>query len=277
MRHAAAAYDDSPRYAAAAFKAESPLLIADGLTKWYGRRVGCRNVSLELYEGEVLAIVGESGSGKSTLLHLLAGELPPDAGGIRYRTRDGLTRDLATLGEAARRHLARTDWGYVQQDASLGLRMAVSAGGNIGERLMAAGSRHYGNIRAAAESWLDRVEIDAHRIDETPRGFSGGMRQRLQIARNLVTAPRLVFMDEPTGGLDVSVQARLLDLLRGLVRDLGLAAVVVTHDLAVARLLSHRIMVMKSGEAVEAGLTDQVLDDPREAYTQLLVSSILPA
>jgi putative phosphonate transport system ATP-binding protein len=102
------------------------------------------------------------------------------------------------------------------------------------------------------------------------------MRQRLQIARNLVTEPRLVFMDEPTGGLDVSVQARLLDLLRGLVTQFGLAAIVVTHDLAVARLLSHRIMVMKGGEVIETGLTDQVLDDPHEPYTQLLVSSILP-
>ena len=141
---------------------------------------------------------------------------------------------------------------------------------------MAVGWRHYGRIRSTAANWLDRVEIDRSRIDDTPRTYSGGMRQRLQIARNLVTQPRLVFMDEPTGGLDVSVQARLLDLLRGLVADLELAAVVVTHDLAVARLLSHRIMVMKGGEVIETGLTDQVLDDPREPYTQLLVSSILP-
>jgi putative phosphonate transport system ATP-binding protein len=257
-------------------EAEQPLLIADGLSKWYGRQLGCRDISLELYEGEVLAVVGESGSGKSTLLHLLAGQLAPSAGEVRYRMRDGVTRDLAALSEAERRFLARTDWGYVQQDASLGLRMAVSAGGNIGERLMAVGWRHYGQIRGAAESWLDRVEIDPARIDEAPSRYSGGMRQRLQIARNLVTQPRLVFMDEPTGGLDVSVQARLLDLLRRLVQDLGLAVVIVTHDLAVARLLSHRIMVMKGGEVIETGLTDQVLDDPREAYTQLLVSSVLP-
>lgn len=141
---------------------------------------------------------------------------------------------------------------------------------------MAIGARHYGNIRTTAATWLEKVEIDVHRIDDAPTVYSGGMRQRLQIARNLVTQPRLMFMDEPTGGLDVSVQARLLDLTRGLVAEFGLAAVVVTHDLAVARLLSHRIIVMKGGEVIESGLTDQVLDDPHQAYTQLLVSSILP-
>ena len=142
---------------------------------------------------------------------------------------------------------------------------------------MSTGWRHYGRIRDTARDWLARVEIDDKRIDDPPRSFSGGMRQRLQIAKNLVTEPRLVFMDEPTGGLDVSVQARLLDLISGLVAELGLAAVIVTHDLAVARLLSHRVMVMKDGEVIESGLTDRVLDDPREAYTQLLVSSVLAA
>ncbi|MPZ38418.1 MAG: phosphonate C-P lyase system protein PhnK [Rhizobiales bacterium] len=255
---------------------DQPLLVAEGLSKWYGRQIGCRDVSLALYEGEVLAVAGESGSGKTTLLQLLSGQLEPTAGRVLYRMRDGVTRELAALGQAERRFLFRTDWGYVHQDPVLGLRMAVSAGANVGERLMAVGWRHYGRIRGTASSWLDRVEIDRSRIDDAPITYSGGMRQRLQIARNLITQPRLVFMDEPTGGLDVSVQARLLDLVRGLVAELGLAVIVVTHDLAVARLLSHRIMVMKGGEAIETGLTDQVLDDPHEPYTQLLVSSILP-
>ncbi|WP_333824979.1 phosphonate C-P lyase system protein PhnK [Pinisolibacter sp.] len=253
----------------------APLLEARGLTKWYGDRLGCRDVSFDIREGEVLAIVGESGSGKSTLLSLLSGQLAPSAGTVAYRMRDGSIRDLVSLSEAERRFLFRTDWGFVHQDAAKGLRMGVSAGGNVGERLMAVGARHYGDIRAKAEDWLERVEIDIARIDEKPTAYSGGMRQRLQIARNLVTAPRLVFMDEPTGGLDVSVQARLLDLLKRLVADMGLAVIVVTHDLAVARLLSDRIMVMRRGRVIEAGLTDRVLDDPREAYTQLLVSSIL--
>ena len=258
-------------------ESDKPLLAAEKLSKSYGRHVGCRDVSFELYEGEVLAVVGESGSGKSTLLQVLSGQLDPSAGRVLYRMRDGVARDLATLGEAERRFLFRTDWGYVHQDPTLGLRMAVSAGANVGERLMAVGWRHYGRIRDTALDWLERVEIDRDRVDDAPKTYSGGMRQRLQIARNLVTRPRLVFMDEPTGGLDVSVQARLLDLLRGLVSELGLAAVIVTHDLAVARLLSHRIIVMKNGAVIETGLTDQVLDDPREAYTQLLVSSVLPA
>lgn len=252
-----------------------PLLSVSNLTKSYGRRLGCAGVSFDLHEGEVLAVVGESGSGKSTLLNLLATELAPDEGTIRYRMRDGTVRDLFSLGEAERRLLFRTDWGFVRQDATQGLRMSVSAGGNVGERLMAVGERHYGRIRNAAMDWMTRVEIANDRVDDTPRAFSGGMRQRLQIARNLVTHPRLVFMDEPTSGLDVSVQARLLDLIRGLVAELRLAVIIVTHDLAVARLLSHRIVVMRGGRVIETGLTDQVLDDPREAYTQLLVSSVL--
>ncbi|EMS9228580.1 ATP-binding cassette domain-containing protein [Shigella flexneri] len=136
-------------------------------------------------------------------------------------------------------------------------------------------ARHYGDIRATAQKWLEEVEIPANRIDDLPTTFSGGMQQRLQIARNLVTHPKLVFMDEPTGGLDVSVQARLLDLLRGLVVELNLAVVIVTHDLGVARLLADRLLVMKQGQVVESGLTDRVLDDPHHPYTQLLVSSVL--
>ncbi len=249
---------------------EQPLFQVEGLTKYYGNRIGCVDVSFDLFPGEVLGIVGESGSGKSTLLSCLAGHLRPDLGSVIY---DG--RDVLAMAETERRKLSRTEWAYVHQNPRDGLRMGVSAGGNVGERLMAIGARHYGTIRDTATDWLGRVEIAADRIDDRPSAFSGGMQQRLQIARNLVTGPRLVFMDEPTGGLDVSVQARLLDLLRGLVRDLGLSVIIVTHDLAVVRLLADRLMVMKDGRVVEQGLTDQVLDDPQHAYSQLLVSSVL--
>ncbi|MEM7075943.1 MAG: phosphonate C-P lyase system protein PhnK [Pseudomonadota bacterium] len=252
-----------------------PLLSVRALTRSYGTRLGCADVGFDLYPGEVMGIVGESGSGKSTLLNCLAGELPPDAGEVLFDTREAGLRDTLSMSEPERRMLRRTDWAFVHQHAQDGLRMGVSAGGNVGERLMAVGARHYGQIRDRAIDWLGRVEIAADRIDDRPTSFSGGMQQRLQIARNLVTGPRLVFMDEPTGGLDVSVQARLLDLLRGLVREMGLSAIIVTHDLAVVRLLADRLMVMKDGHVVETGLTDQVLDDPQHGYTQLLVSSVL--
>ena len=254
---------------------EHALLTVRGLTKRYGDRVGCLDVGFDLWPGEVLGVVGESGSGKTTVLHCLSGRLEPTAGSTEFLQRDGSVVDILRLPEAARRRLARTDWALVQQNPRDGLRMAVSAGANVGERIMAVGARHYGQIRDQALDWLTQVEIPRERIDDLPGTFSGGMQQRLQIARCLVTRPRLVLMDEPTGGLDVSVQARLLDLLRGLVADLGLSAIVVTHDLAVARLLAHRLLVMRGGEIVESGLTDQVLDDPQHPYTQLLVSSVL--
>ena len=255
-----------------------PLLNAKHVTRLYGDRVGCRDVSFSLWPGEVLGIVGESGSGKSTLLRCLAGTDRSTSGEVLFQPNASSPPISAfDLPEQDRRKLMRTAWGIVHQNPRDGLRMDVSAGGNVGERLIDRGDRNFSSIRAAATDWLSRVEIDRCRIDDTPAAFSGGMQQRLQIARVLVSEPKLVFMDEPTGGLDVSVQARLLDLLRVLVRDLGLAAVIVTHDLAVARLLTDRLMVMKDGAVVEEGLTDQVLDDPQHAYTQLLTSAVLSA
>jgi putative phosphonate transport system ATP-binding protein len=255
----------------------APLLQASGLHLNFGAVRALDDVALDIHPGEVVAIVGESGSGKSTLLRVLAGQMRPQSGQITYRDPEGTPHAVEAMTEAALRRLMRSDWGFVHQHARDGLRMGVSAGGNVGERLMAVGARHYGSIREEALRWLERVEIDVDRIDHLPRTFSGGMQQRLQIARTLVTQPRLVFMDEPTGGLDVSVQARLLDLIRGLVADLGIAVLLVTHDIAAARLLAHRILVMRQGRVVESGLTDRVLDDPQHPYTQLLVASVLAA
>jgi putative phosphonate transport system ATP-binding protein len=256
---------------------DETLLSARRLSLWFGTIPALVGVDVDLWPGEMLAVVGESGSGKTTLLNVLSGRLAPDSGTVWYRDPSGRLHDVHAMEPPLLRKLHSSDWGFVQQDPRQNLRMGVTAGGNVGERLMAQGARHYGNIREAALDWLTQVEIDAERIDDLPRTFSGGMLQRLQIARTLVTHPRLVFMDEPTGGLDVSVQARLLDLIRTLVSRLKIAAVLVTHDIAVARLLAHRIMVMQRGVVVEAGLTDQVLDDPQHPYTQLLVSSVLQA
>ncbi|MBS0559101.1 MAG: phosphonate C-P lyase system protein PhnK [Proteobacteria bacterium] len=257
--------------------APGALLSARGLALSFGRIVALRDAAMDIWPGEVLAIVGESGSGKTTLLNVLSGNVRPDGGTVAYRSGSGAVVDVHAMPAPALRALHRSEWGFVQQDPRRNLRMNVSAGGNVGERLMAQGARHYGNIRDEAARWLETVEIDASRIDDLPRTFSGGMLQRLQIARTLVTRPSLVFMDEPTGGLDVSVQARLLDLIRSLVARLHIAVVLVTHDIAVARLLADRIMVMQNGSVIETGLTDQVLDDPHHPYTQLLVSSVLAA
>jgi putative phosphonate transport system ATP-binding protein len=253
----------------------SPLLQVRGISKRYGDRIALQEVSFDLWPGEVLAVVGESGSGKSTLLNAISARSLPDSGAVHFMSRGNVLQDVFSMTLAQQRLLTRTDWGFVHQNAMDGLRMDVSAGANVGERLMGLGERNYGRLREVAKHWLERVEIEPERIDDTPRTFSGGMRQRLQIARNLVTQPRLIFMDEPTSGLDVSVQARLLDLLRQLTRKMQLAAVIVTHDLAVARLLAHRMVVMQRGQVVESGLTDQLLDDPQHPYTQLLVSSVL--
>ncbi len=252
-----------------------PLLRVDGVTKAYGEILACDRISFSLYPGQVLGIIGESGSGKTTLLNAIAANLPIDSGNIHYHARSGETLNLPTLPEPRLRQLMRDEWGFVQQNPRDGLRLGVTAGANIGERLMTVGARHYGNIRSEAARWLTQVEIPTERIDGLPRTFSGGMQQRLQLARVLVTQPRLVLMDEPTGGLDVSVQAKLLDLIRSLVRSLDLSVILVTHDIGVVRLLADRLLVMQGGRVVESGLTDQVLDDPQHPYTQQLVSATL--
>lgn len=251
------------------------LLEAHHLRHDFGSISALDGVSVTMRRHEILAVVGESGSGKTTLLNILAGRLNPDQGAVYYRNGAGL-HDLKTMSELELRQLQRARWGYIEQNPRAALRLDISAGGNIGERLMSAGERNYSKIRATASHWLAQVEIDPARLDDLPLHFSGGMLQRLQIASTLVTEPELVLMDEPTGGLDVSVQARILDLIRTLVRRLGLAVVLVTHDIGVARLLADRLIVMRHGRIVESGLTDQVLDDPHHAYTQLLVTSVLP-
>lgn len=250
------------------------LLNVSAATRLYGPGKGCQNIHLDLYSGEILGIVGESGSGKSTLLRCLAGLERLDSGSICYQSKQGeILLDEAT--DAELRQLMRHDWGLVLQNPRDGLHLQLSAGANIAERLMGQGQRHYGQIRQTALDWMQRLELDPARIDDKPKNFSGGMQQRLQIARNLVTQPRLLFLDEPTGGLDVSVQARILDLLRNLVHRMGVAVILVTHDMGVARLLADRLIVMRHSQIVEAGLTDQILEDPQQPYTQLLVSSIL--
>ena len=255
---------------------DQPLLKVRNLSKFYGNRIGCNTVSFDLWPGEVLAIVGESGSGKTTLLNCLSTRLMPTTGSVDYHMRDGQYRELYHMSEAERRFLMRTDWGFVHQNPADGLRMTVSAGANVGERLMAIGDRHYGNIRQTATEWLERVEISTDRIDDQPRAFSGGMRQRLQIARNLVTEPRLVFMDEPTAVLSREETDVLFAQVRKL-RAQGTSFVFVSHKLDEVMELTDRVTVLRDGQWVKTAPT-AVLDG--ESIAQLMVgrelSSLYP-
>lgn len=237
--------------------------------------VACAGVSFDLYPGEVLGIVGESGSGKSTVVKLLYFDLEKTAGSAWLAPyEEGRANILEASGQQKRRirnHLM----GMVYQNPREGLNFGFSSGGNIAEKLIMAGQMHVGGIRERASYLLEKTEIPVRRMDDTPGTFSGGMQQRVQIAKAIANNPPLLFLDEVTTGLDVSVQAKVLDLIRELQQELGVAMIVVSHDLSVIRMLTDRTLVMKNGRIVEAGLTDQILQDPQHAYTQLLVSSLL--
>lgn len=253
-----------------------PIMEVCGLSKFYGSIGACKDINFRIWPGEVLGIVGESGSGKSTLVSCLCGESDLSEGEVFYY-QNKRKICFSNLSENEKYLIRKNEIKVVYQNPCDGLRMKFTAGANIAEPLLSLGNRNYSKIRNNALYWMDRLEIGKDRTDHIPEKFSGGMRQRLQIARSLVCEPKLLLMDEPTSGLDLSVQARLLDVLRKLVRELGLSVVIVTHDLGVARILADRLIVMKNGCIAEKGLTDQILDDPQHEYTQLLVSSILRA
>jgi len=237
--------------------------------------VACAGVSFDLYPGEVLGIVGESGSGKSTVVKLLYFDMEKTAGSAWLRPyNDGRTNMLEASGQQ-KRYIRNHLMGTVYQNPRDGLNFSFSSGGNIAEKLIMAGSLHVGSIRERASFLLEKTEVPVRRMDDTPASFSGGMQQRVQIAKAIANNPPLLFLDEVTTGLDVSVQARVLDLIRELQQELGIAMIVVSHDLSVIRMLTDRTLVMKHGRVVESGLTDQILQDPQHAYTQLLVSSLL--
>lgn len=242
-----------------------------------GTVVACGDVNLSLMRGEVLGVMGESGSGKSSLVRLLYGDDAPTRGSVRFRdpAEPETAIDLLALNAQQARRLRNRRFGIVYQNPHLGLNFRVSAGGNIAERLLMSGEMRYAHIRERARQLLSRCEVPASRMDELPGRFSGGMQQRVQIARALATDPPLLFLDEVTTGLDVSVQARILDLIMELQHQLGVSMIAVTHDLGVIRMLASRTLVMKMGRVVESGLTDQILEDPQHAYTQQLVASAL--
>jgi putative phosphonate transport system ATP-binding protein len=244
------------------------------ICKWCGSVVAVHDVSFNLLPGEILGIMGESGSGKSTVVKSLYFDEDATDGSAIFHD-DEIDWNLFELNAAKRRWLKNHRFGMVYQNPHLGLNFNVSAGGNIAERLLMSDVTHYADIRARATELLLRTEVLTERMDDSPRKFSGGMQQRVQIAKALATRPPMLFLDEVTTGLDLSVQARILDLILEIQHELQTAMVVVTHDLGVIRLLSSRVLVMKYGRVIEAGLTDQILEDPQHAYTQRLVASAL--
>lgn len=235
----------------------------------------CIDLNFDLYKGEILGIVGESGSGKSSLVKSLYFDDTITSGIATISTyKDGNT-DIFSVSAQQKRYIRNYMMGMVYQNPWLGLKMSFSSGGNIAEKLIASGTYHVGNIRERASELLEHVEIPISRMDELPKNFSGGMQQRVQISKAMANNPPILLLDEVTTGLDLSVQAKVLDLIRKIQRELGVSMIVVSHDLGVIRMLADRTMVMKSGKVVEQGLTDQILEDPQHSYTQLLVHSLL--
>jgi putative phosphonate transport system ATP-binding protein len=232
--------------------------------------LACVDVSFDVWPGEVLGIVGESGSGKSTVLAAANLDVTPTTGQIVL----GGT-DVTGVRGARRRRLRAEMVGIVHQTPQQGLDLDLTAGGNVASRPLAAGWRSYERTRERVLDLLGAVELDAGRVDTVTRVFSGGMRQRVQLAKALANSPQVLLLDEPTSGLDVSVQARILDLIRRLQGETGVAMVIVSHDLSVIRMLADQVLVMRRGRIVERGLTDQILADPQDPYSQLLVSSQL--
>ena len=239
-----------------------------------GTVVACADVSFELRPGRTVGIVGESGSGKTTVLRCLYGDMPPTAGRAYLGAFADGERSLFDADPQERRRVRNFLIGMVYQHPRQGLNLGISAGGNVAERLLAADWRRVEAIRERAGNLLGRMEVPLDRMDDLPAYFSGGMQQRVQVAKALANGPMLVLLDEMTSGLDVSVQAGVLDLVQEVQREEGVAMLVVSHDLGVVRLLCERTLVMKNGRVVESGVTDQILEDPHHPYTQLLVSSV---
>lgn len=274
--------------------AETPVLQVEHLTMRYGE--GCphckdhleknrctvcgtvwaaNDISLEVYPGEVLGIVGESGSGKSTLMQSLYFDLIPTEGKAYLQNYGEGKKNIWDASPLEKRKIRNNIMGMVYQNPVRGLRMDYSAASNIAEKIIAAGSRNAGQMTARAEELLEAVEILTSRMKEPPKNFSGGMQQRVQISKALANNPSLLLLDEVTTGLDLSVQARVLDLIRKIKAKYGISILLVSHDLAVIRMLADRTIVMLDGKIIESGLTDQILEDPQHAYTQQLVHSLL--
>ena len=251
-----------------------PVLKLESVTIAYPKRgripefVAAKNVSLEIYPGEILGLVGESGSGKTTIGRAAIGLIPIKEGKLEIVGKDishAKSREL----RAIRRHT-----GIVFQDPASSLNPRLPIGESIGEPLFLAGEAKGADLAHRVEDLLDQVELPRSYRNRYPHELSGGQRQRVGIARALALTPDLLIADEPTSALDVSVQARFLDLLQDLQGKLNFACLFISHDLAVVDILAHRIAVMQNGELVEVGDRDQILQHPKSDYTRRLIAAV---
>jgi peptide/nickel transport system ATP-binding protein/oligopeptide transport system ATP-binding protein len=256
---------------------EGPLLEARALSKVFETKTGhftkaslkaVDGIDFAIPRGGCLGLVGESGSGKSTVARLVTGLQRPTGGEMLF---DG--RDIGRLDGRARRVLGR-DIQMVFQDphASLNPRKTIFA--SIAEPLVIHSALRGAALRVRIEELLDIVSLGRRFLYRYPHELSGGQKQRVCIARAVALDPKLLVLDEPTSALDVSVQAQMLEFLRGLQRDLGLTYLFISHNLAVVRYLCDQVAVMYLGRLVETGPTAAIFDRPQHPYTEVLLASV---
>ncbi|WP_054902988.1 ABC transporter ATP-binding protein [Pseudomonas sp. NBRC 111131] len=230
--------------------------------------VALHDLSLQVHPGQTLAIVGESGSGKSTTLRIALGLEPPSQGRVLFAQ-----QDVTGLGWQAFRPLRRR-MQLVQQNPFAALDPRFTVFDSIVEPLVSFGLLKGPALEQAARSLIERVHLPVSYLDRLPRELSGGQRQRVAIARALALQPDLLLLDEPVSALDVSVQAQILQLLDELQRELGIAYVLVSHDLAVVASMADHVVVLQHGKVVEQGTVEHVFEHPQSTYTRALIGAI---
>jgi ABC-type oligopeptide transport system ATPase subunit len=226
------------------------------------------DVSFDIREGETLGLVGESGSGKSTTGYCVLQLLKPTGGTVRF-----MDKELTTMPRDALREM-RKEMQIVFQDPYSSLNPRMTVGNIVGEPMLVHGQGTRRAREARVRDLLETVGFNPDFTNRYPHEFSGGQRQRIGIARALALNPRLIVCDEPVSALDVSIQAQILNLLKDLQRDLGLAYLFVAHDLAVVRAMSDRIAVMNKGKIVETGPAEQIYTNPQDEYTRALLAAV---
>jgi ABC-type oligopeptide transport system ATPase subunit len=258
----------------------SGLLEVADLRKWFPVRHGLLiertvdyvkavdDVSFEINEVETLGLVGESGSGKSTTGYSVLQLLKPTGGSVQF-----MGKELTTMSRNDLREMRR-EMQIVFQDPYSSLNPRMTVGNIVAEPLTVHGVGTRRSREASVRDLLETVGFNPDFTNRYPHEFSGGQRQRIGIARALALNPRLIVCDEPVSALDVSIQAQILNLLKDLQRDLGLAYLFVAHDLAVVRTMSDRIAVMNKGKLVEMGPAEQVYANPQDDYTKALLAAV---